>query len=313
MEIGDLISEDSALRQGDVIRLPHPQTHTARYAPNLAMIVSQTCDVVQTGPSKLNITLAPVLKDPTNQEISDSRTGRSPLLIQVPTKRTEGPDVADLQGVWSTPKKKICGGSLVGRISVGDSDSSARSLATRIGRAYSRFAFPDEVVPVFRNLRDKAMKTVGKPSPLGQVLNQVSDLRVGADQWENPRRNLTLYIIVPSNLLIDASTADPAWTPSPLTIDRLKPSQSLKDLSVTRLSELILRALPGQNSQDTEFNPTTLLRLWEAWAEVLFAQLVEPYCGEEVAAVELELLNEEEFTYAQLRQTESLDLEALSL
>lgn len=280
--------------------------------PSGVVIISQTCDVVQEGASKQHVTVAPLVIAPSSEQLSAARRGRAPLLLHLKETETTPEAIADIQHATSLPKASLIGTTLIARLIDGESSVDARNLAQLVGRAYSRFAFPDAVHPVLEKFRRKARDASGTPSAFGRVIDHVSELRIAADQWEAPSRRLTLYVIVDASLLIFNDDADPAWTADPANIPGLKPGEKLDLLDLTRVSELLADLCDAHADCTLLTNKTTLLRLWEAWGERTKKQLLDPQIGAEVSAFELFVRNDEEFTIAKWRRTASLDLEDLS-
>lgn len=317
MNVGEVVTSTRDLRQGDVLNVPalpglEAGAAVLHEAPAGVVIISQTCDVVQAGQSKRNVTVAPLLESPDGQIVSAARRGRSPLLLHL--KGTEGsPEaIADLQRAGSLPKDALIGSQLIGRHTDGDSTVDARNLAQLVGRAYSRFAFPDAVHPVLEKMRRKARDTAGTASAFGRVIDHILELRITADQWDGPGRRLTLYAIVDARVLIFEEDVDPSWVASTSTINGLKPGEKLDLLSLTRVSELLADCCDSFDADAASANPTTILRLWEAWALCTKTQLLDSQTNAEVTEIDFLVQNDEEFTLAKWRHTASLDLEDLS-
>lgn len=306
MEIGDAVEDVGSLRQGDVIDVAWIPAVAGKSAdkwetPLGVVILSQTCDVVQV--TKRNCLVAPII-EATAAEISAARKGRSPLLLHLPAMNGGNALVADMGCAASIPKDVLRGRQLVSRTAGQDSETGARSLGLRIGRAFNRFPFPDEVYPSFGKLRSKVQSSANGSGAFGAVIDLVEDLRVSADQWIQEGRKLTLYIVVPTRYLIVAEDADPDWRWAVPYVIGLRGSEMIDGMALTRVSELLLKNLQGDR--------TTLLRLWEEWADAVRRELLAPALDAEVVAFEVTLLTDEEFTLANWKRTESLDLEVLS-
>jgi hypothetical protein len=192
------------LRQGVVITLPRPADSEP---PSTVAVVSQTCDIVQD--SKPNCLVAPVTQVASSKH-ADVLKGRHPLLIPL---KSEGENflIADMGNAHSMPKNVLSEGSIEFFNTDGDYDDAAMALRAKLARTLGRFPFPDDVHPVFSKLKDKLRSKTGTQGNLGQVLEFVDEIRIFADQWNNPGRKLTLYFIVPSENLIPAEEGDPFW------------------------------------------------------------------------------------------------------
>lgn len=296
------------LRQGDVIDLPQLSVVSGEAemsvldTPHGVAVLSQTCDVVQG--SKTRCLVAPVMNaDP--GEVADARKGRKPLWLYLESTDGAPPArIADMQLATSVPKDLLVGRVVLARSAENPSGAEAGRLAARVGRAFSRFPFPDEVYPVFSELRSRVQKRSGTESPFGQVVDLVEDLRVGADQWSNPGRSLTLYVLVPEELLVPPDDLDPTWTWDANRVLGIRPRELLDSLALNRTCELILANRQGDR--------TTLARLWQRFGELVRTELLEPRLSGEVVEFSVEVLADSEMSVRQYRRTESLDLEVLS-
>lgn len=306
----ELVADDcSNLRQGDVIALrgiPMPRAGEESEmvdTPKGIAILSQTCDVVQ--PTKARSLVAPVLSDPSDGAFSSARKGQKPLHLYLESSAAEPTRcIADMEHAVSIPKATLVGLPIVARYVEQASGQTARSVAWRVGRAFSRFPFPDEVYPAFSKLRGQAQDKAGSAGNFGRVLDLVEDLRVSADQWSGPGRNLTLYIVVAEERLIPADDMDPGWHWSPTRVAGLRADEGDAGLSLDRVSELILANLDGDES--------SLAHLWRLLGETIQAKFLSPMLSDEVMSFDVVVLSDSEMTFRQYQRTESLDLEVLS-
>lgn len=306
----ELVADDcSNLRQGDVVglaevRLPASNGEFETVAtPAGVAILSQTCDVVQS--SKVRCLVAPVVPEADRTALSGARKGQKPLHLYLESSSAQpAPCIADIERAVSVPKSDLAGLPLVARYVQEASGHEARAVAWRVGRAFSRFPFPDEVYPVFSKLRRQAQEKAGTAGNFGRVLDLVEDLRVSADQWANPRRNLTLYVIVPDERLIPPDEMDPSWRWDTTRVTGLRPGEADHGLSLDRVCELLLANVDGDRS--------SLAHLWRMFGETVDMKLLAPALNDEVVSFSVEVLSDHELTYRQYQQTESLDLEVLS-
>ncbi len=296
------------LRQGDVVDLPRLPIVVGevqvdpRETPRGVAVLSQTCDVVQ--PGKTRCLVAPVM-DADADEIADARKGKKPLWLCLESSSGDVPArIADIELATSVPKDVLVGRRVLARYAENPSDAQAGKIAARVGRAYGRFPFPDEVYPVFGELRSRAQSRSGTPSPFGQTVDLVDDLRVGADQWPAPGRRLTLYVVVPEGLLAPVEDLDPGWTWDANRVLGLRRGDALGSIPLHRTCELILANVAGDR--------TTLAHLWQHFGERVRVDLLEPRLGPEVVEFAVEVLADSEMSVRQYRRTESLDLDVLS-
>lgn len=306
----ELVNEGcSNLRQGDVVGLRCLSMSgtgggaETLEAPQGVVILSQTCDVVQK--SKARCLVAPVIIDPSDGELSSAKKGQKPLHLYLESITAEPRRcLADMEYAVSVPKATLVGLPITARYVERASGNAARQVAWRVGRAFSRFPFPDEVYPAFSKLRRQAQEKAGSAGNFGGVLDLLEDLRVAADQWSRPSRNLTLYVVLPEELLISPDDLDPGWQWSPARVIGLRSDEPETGLSLDRVSELILANLDADK--------TSLAGLWRLFGEVVQAKLLTPMLGAEVATFEVVVLSDSDMTFRLFQRTESLDLEVLS-
>lgn len=316
MLIGQTIESASELRQGDVVDVEWVPAvvdgAAGAYSTSCGVaVLSQTCDVVQGGANKANVTVAPIICSPNSAQLSMARSGRAPLMLHLRQLGETPEAIVDVQRSTSVPKEMLVGRKLIGRHADGESSQSARNLAERVGRVYSRFAFPDEVVPVLDKMKKKARDASRGSGAFGRVLDYL-DFRVQANHWEGPGRVLKLFVVVDSALLIAVDDADPDWTWETASVVGLKGQERVADIALTRLSELLADSCDTYLKDSAATDGTTLLRLWELWVKRLQENLLDPHVNEEVTAFLVELVGDDEFPVSQWRQTVSLDLEDLS-
>lgn len=317
MELGERVSAVNSLRQGDILDLDWiPEINGGELIQRKlsagVAIISQTCDVVQESESKRNMIVAPIVEEPDRTLLSNARRGRSPLKLFLEGCGTGGSDVVvDLQFAASVPKSFVKGTKLLGRRSVSDHSQEARDLSMAIARAFSRFAFPDAVQVSLSKFLKKTRDKAGSIGPLGRTLDYVDSLRVSADHWDGSGRNLKVYVIVPAEFLIFPEDADPNWSWQSARAD-LDIGSEFNDSNLNQVSEKLADYCEQAADEAQTIDQTTLLRLWELWTEKLQEELLDPSVDEEVSTFEVELLSDEEFTFANWKRTESLDLEDLS-
>ncbi|MGY2898433.1 hypothetical protein ACVKXF_001056 [Curtobacterium sp. PvP017] len=313
MLIGDGVTTTQDLRQGDVVSLAwipsvvdgSPASHPC---PEGVVIVSQTCDVVQD--SKTVCLVAPIVPAE-NAVVSRARKGQAPLKLYMPEHDGTPVQIADLDYIAAVPKSSLIGTTLTARRGADEQSKPARDIAHRLGRVFTRFPFPDEVYPAFAKLRSRAQKTAGGAGWFGQVLDYVDDLRVTADQWPAPERNLILRVVVEERYLIPVEDADPTWAWETALVVGRKDGELLPRLSLDRTSELLVRNLQSLDADPTTTDTTTILRLWEQWVTNFQASDLTPV-SPHVATFTAELVSDVELTYADWKTSESLDLEVLS-
>lgn len=313
MTLRNVIDDVFSLRQGDVIqvraKLAMPDSFGGEARVEDVVVVSQTCDLVQHG--KDLCTVAPLIPSATEGQLSAARKGQSPLHLYLPPQGGNGAFLADLQRLASVTKSVFEGGLLVYRLSGGDQGEFSRNVASRIGRVFTRFPFPDELYPAFKRLRAKMQKSAGGNGSFGKVLDHVEDLRIEADQWRSPGRSLILRVVVPSALLIEEEDCDPNWVESVKSVIGLKGGEKLAEIKLDRASELLQVNISCLGSEETPSDKTTVFKLWQVWAYRLRLEVLAGD-GPEIASFDVQVHSDEDFTYGDWKRSESLDLEVLS-
>ncbi|MBB2976484.1 hypothetical protein FHX49_002059 [Microbacterium endophyticum] len=123
---------------------------------------------------------------------------------------------------------------------------------------------------------------------------------------------LTLYIVVPSRLLIHRDDVDPDWKWATGRPEKSKQTEDMNTVPLARVSEILADACDAYEADPQTANLTTLFRLWHAWSQRTRTELLDPLIGEEIAEVRLNLESDDQFSLRQMRRTASLDLEDLS-
>lgn len=272
--------------------------------PEGAVVVSQTCDVVQT--NKRSVIVAPRVRLD-GSRVNAAKKGYSPQLVHL----NNLPDdyFVDLEHCATIYKELLAMSDVLGH---GVDQSRAEDVgvfAARVGRKFSRFPFPDEVQPWFRPLQKMVQKRHGKNNAVGELLDSTVTLRLAAQDWEVENRILTLHVIghpdsVPS---FDALIDD--WELEDSVYFQSHPVPQMSDLP--QIAESLLNMPPGY---DNERN-----FLWHAFAEALANLCVPEKFDDQSARIKNavseiipEVHSEEDFTLYMLNRSSSLDLDYLS-
>jgi hypothetical protein len=190
-----------------------------------------------------------------------------------------------------------------------DTDADVRRLGQALGRKFSRFAFPNEVVPWLAPLeRIISSKAVRPGSPEGQVLSLVDELRIeaspgwmSASPWE-----LTLVVIVRAGALPWFSEADLPDLPDTLAA-WLRNERGELNQQVPELANRLM----------STSDPAERYWLWQTIGEAWAARCVpagewQQSVHDAVASVVGEVVAADEYTYDRFRRSERLDLDHLS-
>jgi hypothetical protein len=239
---------------------------------------------------------------------SNARSGRQPRFVSLPGLGDQL--FADLNIVAPINKAALKGVPVQHGVTT---DSEARKLAQAIGRWFSRFPFPDDVVPWLRPLQSLAQsKASSAASPEGQIFGRVAELRVESDNgWYDPPYDLKLTVIVNPGELPTFPEDDVPPSPDSL-MARLRPGGALA--AASQVAAMLLVAT----------DPVDRYWLWqaigEAWADRCKPDLAKVPPGERAAVaaavmdggLAAEVVSADEYTLSQYRRSELLDLSHLS-
>lgn len=228
--------------------------------------------------------------------------GRKPLLILVGSRKNF---VADLEQITSISRAALSTTKIIDRTCGEQSGKAASELAARIGRAFLRFAFPDEVHHSLKKLHKKVYDGYTKNTQFAAVLALIEEFRIACNDWGQKDRNLTVYVIVPSLYLPPVDMRPDDWTWSAESVSGIQRGTRAQDLSLERISHLIMEnAATG--------NDSALVELWALWGEALRSGCLN-YSDSEVSSIQLEVLSTSELSYEAYTASEPLDFSALSL
>ena len=268
--------------------------------PDGAVVVSQTCDAVQS--TRLTVQLAPLTRL-SGVIAEEARDGKRPRYVHLPQVGDDA--FADLEIVGTVAKPALRGQRHVRGV-VADEDVRRFSLA--VGRKFSRFAFPDEVVAWLQPLEKVALSKANRQtSAEGRAFAQVEQLRIECENgWDSPPYELVLAIIVkPGELPMFPDDQSPTM-----------PEKLWRDLY--DVNTKTLKKTSGQIAEmlDKSSDPVERYFLWmslgEAWATI--CQPKGPVSAEVASAVTLraEVIPADEYSLARVIRSESLDLDHLS-
>jgi hypothetical protein len=275
---------------------------TVHRTPHGVALISQTCDVVL--PKTTTVTVAAVVQLP-DGEARQARTGARPRYISLPAR---GDSVfADLDHVATVAKSDLHGVDLIEGLPEGDLPAE-RKFAFSVGRRYSRYPFPDEIVPWLEPLRSSVLNADHKVnSPLHPAIAKIQELRLQASSWDTFPTDLTLHVLVEADELPEVGD------------DLPQPTADIRNfLSVPRNpGEVAGRLFPptGERPEGDD-----RLVLWNALGDA-FARLCKisdadiarfPSAEHTVRSVDALVSSDDDFTLAQLRRSERLDLAHLS-
>lgn len=262
-------------------------------------VVSQTCDVVLT--KRPTILLAPVV-ELFGDDHRKARRRDNPRYVHLPGHGEIY--FADLARIHAIEKPRLVGTAITAGVAP-DDDGAVRDFSLAIGRWFSRFAFPDEIVPWLRPLLSVIREKYSKSqSPLGRILEDVVEIRVEARQWATFPIDLVLHVIVKAG-------AVPSIEEESLgTIPENALGKDGNVVAPTALAELIVNA----------DSSATQAALWPLLAESLARicqpaakDLANPRVADALSgAIVGEFWQDDEFPLSKYRKSELLDVDYLS-
>jgi hypothetical protein len=297
----------ATLRQGDhlpLLRIPilgDDGDVTWKETPEGVAIISQTCDIVREGPPRLLV--APLVKLD-GQIAAEARSGRRSQYVEVPSGGTDA--FVDLDGVAALMKSNPI---LAQANRTLFADEDIRRFSWAVGRRFSRFAFPDEIVPWFQPLTDVVKKKYSRPeSAEGKLFNRVAQFRIeAAGGWTEPPYSLTLVIILEPGELPHLDDDEIADVPT--------------DILALQRPDQIANSLIGETDPYRRY--WLWLRLGDAWAAMCYP--MDKYlksksdserravnAAVENGLIEAEVLSADEYTLNRIQRSELLDLDYLS-
>jgi hypothetical protein len=289
------------VRQGHVCACPTNSPELFSCFPpgtTQAVVVSQTCDVVL--PKRPTVALAPVVE--LTGDVAQQATRReNPRYVHLPL--LSGDQFGDLAFLHSFDKTALSGAWFVEGVDP-DDDEAARALSLAVGRWFSRFPVPDDVVPWLNPLLAVVRQKYRKPkSPLGRILQDVVEIRIEAERWSVRPLDLTLHVIVKAGVIPTLENDE---------IDKAAASEAFAAReeigSPTDIASMLV------NDQNDKRKAT----LWPLLAESM-ASICHPVGGDvpesvanAVRRIVAELWEDDQFPLSHVRRSELLDVDFLS-
>jgi hypothetical protein len=257
------------------------------------VIVSQTCDVVL--PKIPTIALAPVVV--LEGELAAQAVGRDrPRYVPL----GNGIDFADLAYIHACEKPLLVGAEV--EEGIPQDDLAIRDFALSIGRWFSRFPIPDDLIPWFNPLlgiiREKYRKD---NSPLGKVMREVVELRIEAENWSVRPVDVTLHVIVKAGELPLATSDDSEF-------NMVQPYVARKP---TEIADLIVRE-SSSNRKSMLWNEFAAALAVTCHPRGIAAQDSYVLRAVEDGEISPQIWADDEFPLSRIRKSERLDLDYLS-
>jgi hypothetical protein len=266
--------------------------------PSGAAIITQTCDIVLSKTDTL-IVAAIAKLDP--QEAAEAIAGARPRFVHL--SKLDG-QFADLDHLATFQKSDLIGIATWDGLPPGDLQAE-RKFALAVGRRFSRYAFPDEIVPWTEDLRRLMLRASRRVnSPLHPIASLIREFRLQAVSWTDFPTDITLHVIVIPGELPDVGDDPP------------DASQEVKAfLSVERSASEIAERLAPRSGPRPEGDDRQVL--WNAFGDAVASMCFrttpsEPPARGAVRSIEGIVSSSSEFTMAQWEASERLDLAHLS-
>ncbi|MEV0553838.1 hypothetical protein AB0I27_10305 [Streptomyces sp. NPDC050597] len=244
-------------------------------------IISQTCDVIREVSRQPYIQICPVCKV-SDALASQARKAESTLAVWLPEL---GDDICvDLTRAFTAEKSVLIGQEPAHGVI---SDDQIRRFAMVVSRRFGRFAFPDDLHNSLNRMRSRLLEKHGRDSDEGFALRNIYQIRAeGYPDWSADLVEVILHFILEPGILLDAE-------------DR-------PDLEFDAVVQAPAAAARGIR----DVSGVAALKIW---AELIrsWIALCEPVGA--IKSIEFQVTDTENFTLEQMRRTEQLDLDHLSL
>lgn len=253
------------------------------------VVLSQTCDLQETTTDEYHCLVAPVIRASTTFA-KEALRGRRPAYAGLPWLDNES--VADLSRITTVERSLLVDGD---RLARPQSTGESLHFARTVSRFLTRPALPDEVneilAPFLRRIKDR----YDKRSAEGRCPQKVAEMRVEADpDFESSAPVLNVLMVV--------ETADLPTLPKGADIDHERIDR-LKAGGYARAAEAV----------EESSTPVARREAWTALCECWVRPSIDAADGSAaITAVDVEVLNGDELSYARSKDAPILDYRYLS-
>ncbi len=170
------------------------------------LVVSQTCDLVRNALQRPYVLLAPVvvLQEPSATE---ARLGTRPRFVPVPGLGTD--TFVDLDLIVTAEKSLLLDTEPVRGL---PDEAAQRLFGSRVGRFFSRSAFPDDLSIALRGLVARVRDKHAKNSREGQALTALEEIRVlGTPSWDADEIDVFLIFATPTRAEAEELMPETEW------------------------------------------------------------------------------------------------------
>ncbi|MGW4299989.1 hypothetical protein ACWEHT_09455 [Streptomyces sp. NPDC004646] len=244
-------------------------------------IISQTCDVVREVANQPYIQLCPVI-EVSDGLASSARKNESTRVVWLPGAGQN--TCADLTRSFTAEKSVLIGHDPIHGVTT---DAEIRNFAMTVARRFGRFAFPDDLTESMARMRKRFLDKRNKNSEEGFALRSIYQIRAeGFPSWDASEIEVTLHFILEPGILPDPDGQGDIRFDVPL-----------------RSPDIAARGMDGLVGEALVQAWVGLIRSW--------LSLCEPVGL--IKSIDFQLVDTVSFSLEQVRSTEMLDLEYLSI
>ncbi|WP_432753356.1 hypothetical protein ACE1OA_24060 [Streptomyces sp. JL2001] len=244
-------------------------------------IVSQTCDVVRHVSAQPFVQLCPVRTIPAGQ-IRQIQKYESTQFVWLPQLGED--QAADLTRTFTVEKSILVGQEPIHGV---ETDEQIRNFAAVVARRFGRFAFPDDLHDSLVRFRSKIVSKHAKESDEGSALRKIHQIRAQAlPNWGAESIEVVLHFILEPDVLPEVE----AWPEG---------DPNLPSVSIVEAARNVANSSGAEGA--------------EAWMALVHAwvSLCEPTGA--IKSISAQVTTTELFSMEDMRRTEQLDMDYLSV
>lgn len=181
--------------------------------PDGAVVISQTCDIAQATRHSVQVSPLRRLTGTLAKEAArENRPQYAPVWTADANFDSEPIGYADLEVVATWSKDRLARERQVP--ASWHTSRHTRRFGRAVGRRFSRFAWPDNIQPWVQPLLGVLQQRYNpETQAAGRLVADLQQVRVGANDWDQPHAELTLHFIFNTGVL------PPLDTPEPVSVE----------------------------------------------------------------------------------------------
>jgi hypothetical protein len=311
----------ATFRQGDVVKVDYLPIEgldgTRQYStPHGAVLLSQTCDAIR--PDKRTVILAPIALVEDN-EAGLAKSERILRYVSIPALAAGA--FADMYFVATVDKNWFATLDREPGVDA-DDDDQVRNFGRAIGRRFSRFPFPNDVVYWLQPLENVVLRKHDKDSPEGAALRDVLEFRIeSAGGWSSSPVSLTLCTIVKPSVIPSFESDEPPLCPQDLEQFLWDDNGKLYRTSAQIAVRLASERASAPSSASAYWLWLALANSWAEMCQPDYEKLVKkkyitndeiPRVRNAVTSIDADVVDERGFNLYRYRRSELLDVDHLS-